>query len=110
MLAHPTGVLWSENMATQVTDLENCSEVQQRNLRLARYAIVYDDLAEAFDNSISRTLGLDSEGAVHTFEAATSTVTVTDRFGCVECVEELAANGRTVAEWETFVAQRRGWL
>ena len=110
MLAHPTGVLCPENMATKVTNLENLSEVQQRNLRTSRHTIVYDDIAEAFDNGFSRTLGLDNKGSVHTFDAATSTVTVTDQFGRVEWVEELATNGRTVAEWEAFVAQKRGWL
>ena len=97
-------------MVRNVTDLENPSEVQQRNLRTTRHTIVYDDVAEAFENSVSRTLGLDQTGSVHTFDAATSTVTVTDQFGRVEWVEELAANGRTVAAWTAFVAQKRGWL
>ncbi|WP_254535920.1 hypothetical protein [Halomarina litorea] len=97
-------------MATEVTNLENPSEAQCRNLQTARHAVVYDGLAEAFENSVSRTLGLDSTGSVHTFDVATGTVTVTDRFGRVEWVEELAANGRTVAAWEAFVTQTRGWL
>ena len=99
-----------ENMATKATDIENRSEVQQRNLQTARHTIVYNDIAEAFENSLSRTLGLDGEGSVHTFDAATSTVTVINQFGRVEWVEELAANGRTVAAWEAFIAQKRGWL
>ena len=97
-------------MATKVTNADNLSEIQQRNLVEARFPVFYDDMAEAFDNSVSRTLGVDAQGAVHHFDAATKTVTVVAMDGSVERVEELATAGRTVAEWETYVGHKRGWL
>lgn len=97
-------------MATKVTNPESLSEVQQRNLRTTRHAVIYEDAAEAFENSISKTLGIDTEGAIHHFDAHTKTVTVVAMDGSVERVEELAAYGRTVAEWDAYVASERGWL
>ncbi|MFD1512474.1 hypothetical protein [Halomarina rubra] len=97
-------------MATKVTNPESLSEVQQRNLRTTRHTVIYEDAAEAFENSLSRTLGIDIEGSTHHFDAHTKTVTVVAMDGSVERVEELAAQGRTVAEWDAYVAHERGWL
>jgi len=83
-------------MSTTTPNGENVSEEQFGGLasRLA------DKVVQSF------TIGRDTEGRSHHYYQAADSVVVYGGDG-VERREYL--DGRTVAEWEAFVEQKRGW-